>query len=68
MSDDNIQDVTEQLIRNVNNAIGDASLTEISERAGLSERRLAAILERRQTPDLADIRALENALDTDLWP
>ena len=49
-------------------AIGERDLGEVAAQAAIGEGALRAFIEGRMVPDLADVVALEGALDADLWP
>ncbi|MBB2967997.1 helix-turn-helix transcriptional regulator [Leifsonia aquatica] len=68
MIDDLERSIWNQFIDNARNAIGDRNLQDVAAKAGMKPRHLKGILRRRTVPDLADIRALEIALRTELWP
>lgn len=57
-----------QFTQRLTAAIGGEPLSNLAAAAGMTERRLRAILAGAIVPDLADVRALEVALDVDLWP
>ena len=63
-----VEDVAARFIRNVAEAMRGQRVSDVAKQANMTEGRLRQILERRSYPDLVEIRALEIALDADLWP
>lgn len=68
MGDDRAQAAAAAFAENLRGAIGSGRLADIAAATGIDEGALRALVEGRRIPDLADVVALQNALDVDLWP
>lgn len=68
VTDDRAREAAAIFAVNLAAAIGERDLGDVAVRAAIDEWSLRALIEGRVVPDLADIVALERALDVDLWP
>lgn len=65
---DRVRDAAAMFAANLASAIGERNVGEVASRAAIDEQSLRALMNGRIVPDLADVVALERALDVDLWP